>query len=55
MKKYDMEVVRSVVGDRVRIDLYFLGAGNYFILSHEGCDLDDLPDKGIQILGVDII
>jgi len=55
MKKYDMEVVRSVVSGRVRVDLFFLGSGNYLIISHEGCDLDDLPNQGIRILGVDML
>jgi hypothetical protein len=52
---FDMRVVSSVVDGRVRVDLYSLGAGNYLILSYEGCDLDDLPNQGIQILGIDLL
>jgi hypothetical protein len=52
---FDMRVVSSVFDGRVRVDLYSLGAGNYLILSCEGCDLDDLPDRGILVLGVDML
>jgi len=40
----------------VRVDIYYFGRGYYLrIGSKGGCELEDLPSKGVEISGVDLV